>query len=109
MIVRTWKARATPENARSYVAFFHRTVRPKLAKFAGQKGSLVLTRADASAVEITVLTMWDSFDSISAFAPDVDTAVVEPEAKDLLLSFDPVVQHHHCALDTRPERASTQS
>ena len=62
MIVRTWKARATPENARSYVAFFHRALRPELARFRGHKGSLVLTRADDSAVEITVLTMWDSFD-----------------------------------------------
>jgi len=107
MIVRTWKARATPENARSYVAFFHRAVRPELARFSGHKGSLVLTRADDSAVEITVLTMWDSFDAIATFAPDVDRAVVEPEAKDLLLSYDPNVLHHHCALDTRPERAST--
>lgn len=108
MIVRTWKARATPMNARSYVAFFHRAIRPELGRFPGHKGSLVLTRADDSNVEITVLTMWDSFDSISAFAPDVDKAVVEPEAKDLLLSFDPNVLHYHCALDTRPERASSQ-
>ncbi len=108
MIVRTWRARATAENARSYVAFFHRALRPALAKFSGHKGSLVLTRADDNVVEITVLTMWDSFDAIAAFAPDVDKAVVEPEAKDLLLSYDPMVLHHHCALDTRPERASTQ-
>lgn len=108
MIVRTWRARATAANARSYVAFFHRHLRPSLATFAGHKGALVLTRADEVVVEITVLTMWDSFESISAFAPDVDKAVVEPEAKSLLLSFDPVVQHHHCALDTRVERSTTQ-
>ena len=109
MIVRTWRARATAENARSYVAFFHRHLRPMLGKFAGHKGALVLTRADELVVEISVLTMWDSFDSISAFAPDVDKAVVEPEAKAMLLSYDPVVQHHHCALDTRFERATTSS
>lgn len=109
MIVRTWRARATPTNARLYVAFFHRHLRPKLTAFAGHKGALVLTRADEVVVEITVLTMWDSFDAIAAFAPDVDKAVVEDDAKHLLLSFDPVVQHHHCALDTRPERAVSQS
>jgi hypothetical protein len=108
VIVRTWRARATAQNARSYVAFFHRVLRPELSKFAGHKGSLVLTRADEVVVEITVMTMWDSFDAIAAFAPDVDQAVVEDEAKHLLLSFDPVVQHHHCALDTRFERATTQ-
>ncbi len=108
MIVRTWRARATPVNARMYVAFFHRHLRPKLATFAGHKGALVLTRADEAVVEISVLTMWDSFDAIATFAPDVDRAVVEDEAQHLLLSFDPVVQHHHCALDTRVERATTQ-
>jgi hypothetical protein len=108
MIVRTWRARATPVNARLYVAFFHRALRPMLGKFAGHKGALVLTRADEAVVEITVMTMWDSFDAIAAFAPDVDKAVVEDEAKHLLLSFDPVVQHHHCALDTRLERAASQ-
>jgi len=108
MIVRTWRARATAINARLYVAFFHRHLRPMLATFAGHKGALVLTRADEVVVEITVMTMWDSFDAIAAFAPDVDRAVVEDEAKHLLLSFDPVVQHHHCALDTRFERATTQ-
>jgi hypothetical protein len=109
VIVRTWRARATAQNARSYVAFFHRVLRPELAKLQGHKGALVLTRADEVVIEITVLTMWDSYDSISAFAPDPDRAVVEPEARSLLLSFDPVVQHHHCALDTRFERATTQS
>ena len=108
MIVRSWRARATAANARSYVAFSHQHLRPALAQFGGHKGALVLTRADELVVEITVLTMWDSFESISAFAPDVDKAVVEPEAKSLLLSFDPLVQYHHCALDTRFERATTQ-
>ncbi|MDB4961306.1 MAG: hypothetical protein JWP01_1305 [Myxococcales bacterium] len=109
MIVRTWRARATAQNARSYVAFFHRTLRPEMSKLAGHKGALVLTRADEVLVEITVLTMWDSYESISAFSPDPDRAVIEPEARALLLSFDPLVQHHHCALDTRVERATTQS
>ncbi|MBA3457869.1 MAG: hypothetical protein H0T42_32605 [Deltaproteobacteria bacterium] len=107
MIVRTWRARATPVNARLYVAFFHRHLRPMFGAFQGHRGALVLTRADDVVVEITVLTMWDSFDAIAAFAPDVDRAVVEDEAKNYLLSFDPVVQHHHCALDTRLGRAQT--
>lgn len=108
MIVRTWRARATPDNARMYVALFHRHLRPMLAAFDGHKGALVLTRADEVVIEITVMTMWDSFDAIAAFAPDVDKAVVEDEEKHLLLSFDPMVQNHHCALDTRFERATTQ-
>lgn len=107
MIVRTWSARATPDNARAYVAYFHRVMRPQLSQLAGHRGAMVLTRAAQVVIEITVLTMWDSFDSISAFSPEVDQAVVEPEARALFLSFDPLVQHHHLALDTRFDRAKT--
>jgi len=107
MIVRTWRALATPTGARSYVAHYHRVVRPALAAFPGHRGSLVLTRAEKVVVEITVLTMWDSFEAISAYAPDPDKAVLEPEAEELLLVFDPVVQHHHVALDSRLDRAPT--
>ena len=109
MIVRTWRARATAVNARTYLAFLHIVLMPTLAIFPGHRGALVLTRADDDVVEITVLTMWDSFDAISAIVPDPDLAVIEPEARTLLLSFDPKVQHHHCALDTRLDRATTKS
>jgi len=107
VIVRTWRALATPVGARSYVAYYHRVVRPALLGFAGHRGSLVLTRAEKQVIEITVLTMWDSFEAISAYAPDPDKAIIDAEAEALLLVFDPAVQHHHVALDTRFERAPT--
>jgi heme-degrading monooxygenase HmoA len=61
----------------------------------------VLTRAEAGAVRITVLTFWDSMDAVREFAgADTDRAVVEEEARSLLLSFDESVRHDAVALDT---------
>lgn len=99
--VRSWTARATPEGADAYVAFFRRTLVPQLSALPGHRGALVLTRADAEAIHITVLTFWDSMDAVRGFAgPEVDRAVVEEEARSLLLSFDGTVRHDVIAIDT---------
>jgi heme-degrading monooxygenase HmoA len=97
-IVRAWRARATEENAGHYVAFFER-LRVGLAKLAGFRDALVMTRVEApDLVEISVLTFWDSMDAVTAFAsPDVERAVVEPEAQELLLSYDNIVRHYTIA------------
>jgi len=94
-IVRSWRARATAENAPRYVAFFDR-LREQLAQLAGFRGALVMTRVeDEDLVEISVLTFWDSMDAVRQFAsPDVECAVVEPEARELLLSFNNRVHHY---------------
>jgi heme-degrading monooxygenase HmoA len=68
----------------------------------------VLTRADADAVRITVLTFWDSMEAVRGFAgADTDRAVVEEEAQRLLLSFDETVQHDAIAVDTIALRGRT--
>ena len=97
-IIRSWRARATEESAGQYVAFFDR-LRVQLAQLAGFRGALVMTRVeDRDLVEISVLTFWDSMDAVTAFAsPDVERAVVEPEAQELLLSYDNIVRHYTIA------------
>jgi len=41
------------------------------------------------------MTKWDSMAAIEAFAgPDPEKALVEPEARAVLASFDEVVTHH---------------
>ncbi|HEX8791192.1 MAG TPA: hypothetical protein VF765_09620 [Polyangiaceae bacterium] len=99
--VRSWSARATPQGAEAYVAYFNGTLAPQLAELPGHRGALVLTRADAGTVRITVLTFWDSMEAVRGFAgPEPDRAVVEDEARRVLLSFDRAVQHHTIAVDT---------
>jgi hypothetical protein len=105
-IARSWTARATPDGARAYVAFFRDTLAPQLAATAGHRGALVLDRPVAGPadelVEITVHTFWDSLAAIEQFAgARYDHAVVEPEARAILVSFDEHVEHREIALDTR--------
>jgi heme-degrading monooxygenase HmoA len=97
-VLRTWAARATPSNADRYVEFFDRSLTRQLQAIAGFRGARVSTRheADASgAVVIDVVTEWASMEAIRRFAGSTpERAVVEPEARTLLLSWDERVAHH---------------
>ncbi|MEJ7601874.1 MAG: hypothetical protein WKG01_28520 [Kofleriaceae bacterium] len=95
-IARSWRAHASVVDAPRYVAHFER-LRPELAKIAGFEGALVLLRDNAGGVDITVLTFWESLEAIARFAPDVDRAVVEPEAEAMLEAFDDRVEHYKIA------------
>jgi hypothetical protein len=102
-VARTWSARATPDGARAYVAYFRDVLAPALARLDGHRGALVLERATGALVELTVHTLWDSLAAIERFAgPSYDRAVVEPEARAVLASFDDHVEHRDVALDLRP-------
>lgn len=103
-VARSWSARATPEGARAYLAFFQDVLAPQLARIAGHRGALVLQRpsGDGDAVEITVHTFWESMTAVERFAgAPYDRAVVEQEARATLTSFDEHVEHREVALDTR--------
>jgi heme-degrading monooxygenase HmoA len=102
MIARSWSARATADGARAYAAYFERTLEPQLRELDGYRGALVMTRAHGDGVEVQVLTVWASMAAVARFAPDPALAVVEPEARELLISFDERVSHLDIALDARP-------
>jgi len=98
MIVRLWSARTTNAQSRAYLRHFSSEVLPALGKFAGYLSSSVLTRPAESAVEILVLTVWQSTSAIDAFAgPDREAAVVTPEAAALLTDYDRRVRHFEVA------------
>ncbi|HEV7556746.1 MAG TPA: hypothetical protein VGO00_14875 [Kofleriaceae bacterium] len=96
MIARTWTARATDDNVRVYVAFFETTVVPQLRAIPGHLGAIVTTRG----AEISVTTFWESMAAVGRFADPIDVAVVEPEARAVLESFDELVRHAEVAVDT---------
>jgi heme-degrading monooxygenase HmoA len=96
MIARSWTARASRSGAAQYVEFFQKVLVPQLSTIEGHRGALVLERASgAEAIEITVLTFWDAMEAVTRFAGNApDRAVVEPEARAVLTSFDSTVLHH---------------
>jgi heme-degrading monooxygenase HmoA len=100
MIARIWKARATPERVQEYAAYLQSTVVPELAGIRGYQGVTLLRRDRNGAVEVTVITWWDSLEAIRAFAGEaIENAVVHDSAARMLVDFDRGVEHHQVVFD----------
>jgi heme-degrading monooxygenase HmoA len=98
MIMRMWKARATARGAEDYVRHATNVVFPKVSAIEGHRGGYLLRRQIESDVELIVLTLWESMEAIRRFAGSEPTkAVVEPEARAVLASFDEYVIHFEVA------------
>ena len=107
MIQRSWRARATPDRARVYVVHLTHDVQPKLERLDGFLGLVFSQRRDGDEVELVVQTYWTSMEAVERFAgPTPDVAVVEPEARAVLTSFDSTVQHHEVIASTLTARTS---
>lgn len=94
MILRMWKARATASQASDYIQHATNVVFPTLRTIEGYRGKYLLSRDVEYGVELVVLTLWESMEAVRRFAgPEPNKAVVEPEARALLTSFDEYVTH----------------
>jgi len=95
VIARFWSARATPAGARAYADHLRTRVLPAVSKVDGYAGAVLLARDVSAAVEILVITWWQSLDAIRRFAgPDPEDAVVADDAAALLTTFDRRVRHY---------------
>lgn len=100
MIARIWKARATAERVHEYAAYVKSTVVPELTGIHGYQGVTLLQRDQNGAVEVTVITWWESLDAIRAFAGEaIENAVVHDSAARMLVDFDRGVEHHQVVFD----------
>ena len=100
-ILRLWKGRATAAKAGDYVRHASKTVFPEVQALPGHRGAYLLRRPVGNSVEFTVLTLWDSMDSVRGFAgPDPEKAVVEPAARAALSDFEETVTHYEVVVHT---------
>jgi heme-degrading monooxygenase HmoA len=100
MIARTWHGKTTTEKAGDYQRHFTTRVAPHLKELAGHLGAYLLRREENGEVEFLALTLWDSIESVRAFAgQNPDVAIVEPEGRAALSSFDDRVRHYDIAYD----------
>lgn len=103
MIGRHWRGFAPHETAQAYLEHLRESTLPSLREIAGQRGATVLHRRVDDKVEFVVLTFWDSLDAVREFAgDDYEGAVVPPEARKLLASFDDRVAHYEVAIEPGP-------
>jgi len=76
MIARIWRGRTRESDQNSY-------------------GVWVLRRVYEGKAEFTLISLWDSWDAIKAFAgPEYEKAVYYPKDKKFLLELDPNVTHY---------------
>ena len=100
MIARIWRGRAAAEKANDYRRHFTMHVVPHLKALAGHRGAYLLRREDNGEVEFLAVTLWDSIESVRAFSgQDPDVAIVEPEGRAALSSFDDFARHYDIAYD----------
>ena len=94
MIVRLWRGRAAAQMAAAYRTHLTSAVWPELREIEGFVSAQLAERERAGVVEFLVITTWSSWEAIQAFAgTEPDRAVVEPEARRVLVDFDEHVEH----------------
>ena len=99
MIVRQWRGLARADTASAYLHHLRAETLPRLQAIDGHRGAYVLGREAAGEVEFVVLTLWDSLESVRGFAgDDYEAAVVPPEARRVLTSFDERVLHYELVI-----------
>lgn len=94
MIARTWTGRTDTERAALYEQHLLKGVFPELDEIDGHEGAWILRGERGGLIHYTVITLWDSMESITKFAGDKpENAVVPPEAQALLQDYDDQVSH----------------
>jgi heme-degrading monooxygenase HmoA len=95
MIARIWHGATLAEKADEYLDYMHETGVKDLRATEGNRGVYVLKRIDNGRAEFVFISLWESMESIRAFAgSEVDKAVYYPRDRDFLLELEPKVAHY---------------
>ena len=93
-ILRMWKAQSSAERFSDYIRHVTGHVFPSLERIEGYRGAYLLRRTLGKAMEVIVITLWESMQAVQRFAgADPDKAIVEPRAQATLTQFDTFVTH----------------
>jgi heme-degrading monooxygenase HmoA len=95
MIARVWRGVVRREDAGEYANYINRTGMAEYRSTPGNQGAWMLRRDDGDRSEIMTFSLWDSRDSIRAFAgEDIEQAVFYPEDDHFLIERDLSVRHY---------------
>ena len=83
------------EDAEAYAEYIANTGMAEYRATPGNQGAWMLRRDEGARSEIITFSLWDSQDSIRAFAgDDIDQAVFYPEDDRFLIERDLTVRHY---------------
>lgn len=102
MIARIWHGRTPASKAKAYVDYLQVSGVKELRETPGNRGVFLLRRTGAQEADFLVLSLWDSFDAIRAFAgADLEKARYFAKDREFLLEFEPNVAHYE--VESAPE------
>jgi len=94
-VARLWHGRVPIGRADAYFELMERVAIPDYRASPGNRAAYALRRDDGDTTHVVMLTLWDSVDSVRAFAGDpVETAKYYDFDAGYLLEFEPTVTHY---------------
>ncbi len=94
MIARMWRGVTPAEKAEQYMDYLVKTGLKDYRATPGNQGVQVLQHTSDNKTEFLLISFWESFDAIRAFAgDDIEKAVYYPEDEAFLLELEPTVKH----------------
>ena len=103
MIGRIWRGLVREKDKDTYYDYLKKTGLEEYTATPGNKGVYVLRRVFDGKAEFTLLTLWESWEAIKAFAgSDYEKAVYYPEDQKFLLEMEPRVTHYEVLPSVAP-------
>lgn len=95
MIARTWHGVTPASKADAYYKYLEESGVQEYRRTRGNRGVYVLRRIVGDEAHFLLVSLWDSYDSIRAFAgEDLEKARYFPKDREFLLEFEPRVTHY---------------
>ena len=95
MIARIWRGAVAQADGDAYADYMDGTGMAAYTKTPGNRGAWMLRRDVDGRTEFVMFTLWDSMDSVIAFAGDQpEIAVFYPEDDRYLVERDETVTHY---------------
>jgi heme-degrading monooxygenase HmoA len=95
MIVRTWRGWTRSSDAKAYEAYLTRTGFAGYTSTPGNRGAYFTRRDAGDRTEFFLISLWDSWEAIKAFAgDDPGAAVFYPEDDAFLVERERTVDHY---------------
>ncbi len=103
MIARIWRGTVREADKDTYYEYLKKTGLKEYAETPGNRGVHTLRWVANGQCEFLLLTLWDSWDAIKAFAgPDYEKAVYYPEDDQFLLDRGSQVLHYEVLSESKP-------
>lgn len=100
MIARIWRGVVRRSDADGYADYIHGTGFVEYGDTEGNRGAWVLRRDMGDRTESVTFSLWESYESIRAFAgDDIEAAVFYPEDDRFLVEREDRVAHYEVAYE----------